>query len=140
MSPSSRRKDTRPPRASRALREAVCAANIELFRRGLAHFTFGNASAVDRERSLIIIKPSGVPYDKLTPASMVVTDLSGRVVEGRLNPSSDLPTHAALYGAFRDIGGIVHTHSMFATAFAQARKEIPAWARRTPTCSTDRCR
>jgi len=115
----------RTPRATRAIREQVCEANVELFRRGLAHFTFGNASAVDRDRRLIVIKPSGVPYDQLTEASMVVTDLKGRVLEGRLNPSSDLPTHAALYGAFADIGGIVHTHSIFATAFAQARKEIP---------------
>jgi len=111
--------------ASRALREAVCEANIELFRRGLARFTFGNASAVDREQGLIVIKPSGVAYDKLTPAMMVVTDLQGRVVEGSMRPSSDLPTHAALFRAFKRIGGIVHTHSMFATVFAQARREIP---------------
>jgi L-ribulose-5-phosphate 4-epimerase len=112
-------------RAPRALREAVCEANVELFRRGLAHFTFGNASAVDRERGLIVIKPSGVPYHELTPASMVVTDLEGEVVEGSLSPSSDLPTHAALYRAFDDIGGVAHTHSVFATAFAQARRPIP---------------
>ena len=112
-------------RAPRALRDAVCEANIELFRRGLAHFTFGNASAVDRERGLIVIKPSGVPYDALTPESMVVTDLEGTLVEGHLRPSSDLPTHAALYRAFAGIGGVAHTHSMFATAFAQARRAIP---------------
>lgn len=111
--------------ASRALRDAVCEANIELFRRGLARFTFGNASAVDREQGLIVIKPSGVAYDKLTPAMMVVTDMQGRVVEGSMRPSSDLPTHAALFRAFKRIGGIVHTHSMFATVFAQARREIP---------------
>lgn len=115
----------RPALAERALREAVCVANIELFQRGLAQFTFGNASGVDRERGLIVIKPSGVKYDKLTPASMVVTDLEGRVVEGSLRPSSDLPTHAKLYRSFKVIGGITHTHSMFATVFAQARREIP---------------
>lgn len=112
-------------RAPRALRDGVCEANVELFRRGLAHFTFGNASAIDRERRLIVIKPSGVAYDQLTPALMVVTDLEGVVVEGGLKPSSDLPTHAALYAAFGGIGGIVHTHSTFATAFAQARQAIP---------------
>ena len=112
-------------RASRALCEAVCEANIELFRLGLAHFTFGNASAVDRERGLIVIKPSGVPYDKLTPAMMVSTDLQGVIVQGTLRASSDLATHAALYRAFRSVGGVVHTHSVHATAFAQARREIP---------------
>ncbi|MBK8247605.1 MAG: L-ribulose-5-phosphate 4-epimerase AraD [Gemmatimonadetes bacterium] len=112
-------------RATRALREATCAANIELFTRGLAHFTFGNASAVDRERGLIVIKPSGVPYDRLTAARMVVTDLDGRVIEGSLRPSSDLPTHAALFAAFPGIGGVAHTHSLYATAFAQARRAIP---------------
>ncbi|HEX9564606.1 MAG TPA: L-ribulose-5-phosphate 4-epimerase AraD [Gemmatimonadaceae bacterium] len=112
-------------RAPRALREAVCEANVELFRRGLAHFTFGNASGIDRGRGLIAIKPSGVPYDELTPASMVVTDMDGNVVEGDLSPSSDLPAHGALYRAFADVGGVVHTHSIFATAFAQARRAIP---------------
>lgn len=110
---------------SQALREAVCEANIELFRRGLAKFTFGNASGVDREAGLIVIKPSGVAYDKLTPDMLVVTDLEGVVVEGDLRPSSDLPTHAALIRAFPSIGGVVHTHSMYATAFAQAAREIP---------------
>jgi L-ribulose-5-phosphate 4-epimerase len=114
-----------PGLVSPALREAVCDANIELFRRGLAKFTFGNASAVDREQGLIVIKPSGVSYDVLTPAMLVVTDLQGAVVAGDLRPSSDLPTHAALYRAFPAIGGVVHTHSMFATVFAQARREIP---------------
>ncbi len=114
-----------PVRASRAMREAVCEANIELFRRGLARFTFGNASAVDRELGLIVIKPSGVPYGSLTPAQMVVTDLMGVVTEGTLRPSSDLPTHAALFRAFPTIGGVAHTHSMFATVFAQARRAIP---------------
>jgi L-ribulose-5-phosphate 4-epimerase len=114
-------------RASKALRDAVCDANIELFRRGLARFTFGNASAVDREHGLIVIKPSGVPYDALTPAKLVVTDMQGTVVEGELRPSSDLPTHAALLRAFPQLGGVVHTHSMFATAFAQAGREIPCF-------------
>jgi L-ribulose-5-phosphate 4-epimerase len=107
------------------LREAVCEANIALFRLGLAKFTFGNASGVDREQGLIVIKPSGVGYDVLTPAMLVVTDLHGAVVQGSMRPSSDLPTHAALYRAFAGIGGVVHTHSQFATVFAQARREIP---------------
>jgi L-ribulose-5-phosphate 4-epimerase len=119
------RRKSAPGAVSQALREAVCEANIELFRRGLAKFTFGNASAVDREQGLIVIKPSGVSYDVLTPAMLVVTDLQGAVVAGDLRPSSDLATHAALYRAFPAIGGVVHTHSMFATVFAQARREIP---------------
>lgn len=112
-------------KASKSLREEVCAANISLFERGLAKFTFGNASAVDREQGLIVIKPSGVSYDVLTPAMLVVTDMRGAVVEGSLRPSSDLPTHAALFRAWDGIGGIVHTHSMYATVFAQARRAIP---------------
>jgi L-ribulose-5-phosphate 4-epimerase len=113
------------PNVSKALREAVCEANIALFRLGLAKFTFGNASGVDRDRGLIVIKPSGVSYDVLTPSMLVVTDLTGTVLHGALRPSSDLPTHAALYRAFPDIGGVVHTHSQFATVFAQACREIP---------------
>ncbi len=113
------------PRVSSALRVAVCEANVALFRLGLARFTFGNASGVDREQGLIVIKPSGVSYEVLTPAMLVVTDLEGAVVEGSLRPSSDLATHAAIYRAFTDVGGVVHTHSMFATVFAQARREIP---------------
>jgi len=112
-------------RVSLALREVVCEANSELFRRGLARFTFGNASAVDREQGLIVIKPSGVAYDVLTPRMLVVTDMNGVVVEGDLRPSSDLPTHAVLLRSFPQLGGVVHTHSMYATAFAQARREIP---------------
>ena len=84
-------------------------------------YTFGNASGVSREHGLVVIKPSGVPYDKMTPADMVITDLDGRVVEGELRPSSDLATHVALYRAFPSIGGVVHTHSRHATAWAQAR-------------------
>ena len=110
-----------------ALRAEVLDANLELVRRGLVLYTFGNASAVDRTQGLIVIKPSGVPYDKMTPADMVVTDLHGKIVEGSLRPSSDLPTHAALYRAFPSIGGVVHTHSRNATAWAQAGREIPCF-------------
>ncbi len=116
---------SRVAKAPRALREAACAANVALFERGLARFTFGNASAIDRERGLLVIKPSGVPYARLTVAQMVVTDLDGAVREGTLRPSSDLPTHAALARAFPTIGGVAHTHSLYATSFAQARREIP---------------
>lgn len=108
-----------------ALREQVVDANRELARRGLARFTFGNASAIDRATGHIVIKPSGVPYDDLRAKTLVVTDLEGRVVQGKLRPSSDLPTHAALYRAFTDIGGVVHTHSHYATVWAQAQREIP---------------
>jgi L-ribulose-5-phosphate 4-epimerase len=109
------------------LREQVLQANLDLVRRGLVLSTFGNASAVAREEGLIVIKPSGVPYDEMKPEHLVVTDLQGQVVEGTLRPSSDLPTHAALYRAFASIGGIAHTHSEFATAWAQARKSIPCF-------------
>ena len=108
-----------------SLRDQVLHANQELFRRGLARFTFGNASAIDRDAQQIIIKPSGVAYDQLTAATLVVTDLDGTVVDGALRPSSDLATHVALYKAFPDIGGIVHTHSHYATVWAQAQREIP---------------
>ncbi len=125
----SSKKSAKPSRAkrsaSRALRDEVCEANIELFRRGLARFTFGNASGVDRDQGLIVIKPSGVPYNRLTPAKLVVTDMDGVVVQGDLRPSSDLPTHAVLLRAYPTIGGVVHTHSMYATVFAQAQREIP---------------
>ena len=109
------------------LRAEVLEANLELVRRGLVLYTFGNASAVSRQDGLIAIKPSGVPYEKMTPADMVITDLNGRIVEGNLRPSSDLPTHAALYRAFPEIGGVVHTHSRHATAWAQAAREIPCF-------------
>ena len=115
------------PRASAALRKAVCHANIEIARRGLALFTFGNASAMDREAGLIVIKPSGVAYATLKPADLVVTDLDGRVVEGKLRPSSDLETHLELYRRWPSIGAIVHTHSHFATVWAQAAMEIPCY-------------
>ena len=109
------------------LRAEVLEANLELVRRGLVIYTFGNASAVSREHGLCVIKPSGVPYDKMTPADMVISDLDGRIVEGSLKPSTDLPTHVALYKAFPTIGGIAHTHSRHATAWAQAVCEIPCF-------------
>ena len=107
------------------LREEVCRANIKLYGSGLVTSTFGNVSGIDRKKSLIAIKPSGVPYKKLTPEDMVLIDLKGNKVEGRLNPSSDTKTHLELYRAFPDIGGVAHTHSTYATAWAQARKAIP---------------
>jgi L-ribulose-5-phosphate 4-epimerase len=107
------------------LREQVLEANLDLVRRGLVLSTFGNASGVARKEGLIVIKPSGVPYDRMKPKDLVVTDLQGQMVEGKLRPSSDLPTHAALYRAFPTIGGIAHTHSEYATAWAQAQKPIP---------------
>jgi L-ribulose-5-phosphate 4-epimerase len=109
------------------LRREVCEANVELARRGLAKFTFGNASGIDHERGLIVIKPSGVPYDQLRPETLTVVNLDGDVVEGALRPSSDLPTHLALYRAFTRVSGIVHTHSHYATVWAQACREIPCF-------------
>ena len=110
-----------------ALREEVLHANLEIARRGLAPHTFGNASGIDRTgpEPLVVIKPSGVDYAKLTPEDLVVTDLDGRIVDGRLRPSSDLDTHTLLYREFAEIGGVVHTHSEFATSWAQANREIP---------------
>ena len=107
------------------LKALVCTANLELVRQGLVSLTWGNASGFDRESRLLVIKPSGVPHNRLTPEAMVVVDLDGQVREGRHAPSSDTPTHAALYRAFPGIGGIVHTHSTHATAFAQAGRELP---------------
>jgi L-ribulose-5-phosphate 4-epimerase len=109
------------------LRQQVLDANLELVRRGLVLYTFGNASGIDRELNLIAIKPSGVPYDKMTPEDIVVTDLNGRVVEGKLRPSSDLDTHLEIYKRFPEAGGVAHTHSEFATAWAQARQPIPCF-------------
>jgi len=109
------------------LRAQVLEANLDLVRRGLVVATFGNASGVARDEGLIVIKPSGVPYDDMQPEHLVVTDLHGKIVEGTLRPSSDLPTHAALYRAFPKIGGIAHTHSEHATAWAQARTAIPCF-------------
>lgn len=108
-----------------SLREQVLEANLELVRRGLVLFTFGNASAIDRGEGLVAIKPSGVPYEKMKPRDLVITDLNGNIREGTLRPSSDLPTHLVLYKAFPKIGGVAHTHSEYATAWAQARKPIP---------------
>ena len=108
-----------------ALKEQVCKANKDLVKHGLVIFTWGNVSAIDRASGLVVIKPSGVSYDDMTPADMVVVDLEGKVVEGSLNPSSDTPTHLELYKAFPEIGGVVHTHSTFATAWAQAGRDIP---------------
>jgi L-ribulose-5-phosphate 4-epimerase len=108
-----------------ALRTEVHEANLEIVRRGLVLYTFGNASGISRDQGFIVIKPSGVPYENMSPADLVIADLDGRVVEGSLKPSSDLATHAALYRAFPSIGGVVHTHSRHATAWAQACREIP---------------
>jgi L-ribulose-5-phosphate 4-epimerase len=107
------------------LREEVLEANLELVRRGLVLYTFGNCSGISREDSLVVIKPSGVPYETMKSEHLVVTDLHGKIVEGHLRPSSDLATHIVLYKAFPKIGGVSHTHSEYATAWAQARKAIP---------------
>ena len=108
-----------------ALKETVCEANLELSRRGVVLYTWGNVSGIDRARGLVVIKPSGVPYQGMQPSDMVVVDLEGRIVEGTLRPSSDTPTHLELYKAFPEIGGVVHTHSTHAVVFAQAGMEIP---------------
>ena len=111
-----------------SLREAVCKANLDLPRYDLVTFTWGNVSGIDRESGLVVIKPSGVAYEDLTPEKMVVVSLDdGSVVEGNLRPSSDTPTHLELYRAFPEAGGIVHTHSRWATGWAQAGRSIPAY-------------
>jgi len=107
------------------LKERVYQANLDLVGHGLVILTFGNASGIDRRRGIVAIKPSGVGYEEMKPADIVLVDLDGRVVEGKLRPSSDTPTHLALYRAFRTIGGIAHAHSEYATMFAQAGHEIP---------------
>lgn len=107
------------------LKEQVCRANLALVDHRLVIFTWGNVSGIDRERGLVVIKPSGVPYDRLTASRMVVLDLEGHIVEGELNPSSDTPTHLEIYRSFPEVGGVVHTHSTFATAWAQAERAIP---------------
>ena len=109
------------------LKHAVYEANMELPHRGLVTYTWGNVSGIDRERGLVVIKPSGVSYDELTPDDLVVMDLDGKVVDGKLNPSSDTKTHLELYKAFPEIGGIVHTHSPYAVGWAQAGRDIPAY-------------
>ncbi len=108
------------------LKQEVCKANLLLPKHGLVTFTWGNVSAVDRETGLVVIKPSGVEYDEMTADDMVVVDLDGNVVEGHYKPSSDTPTHVELYKAFPSLGGVVHTHSRWATSFAQAGVSIPA--------------
>src|ERR1700758_70464 len=108
----------------RTLREEVLDANLELVRRGLVLYTFGNASGMDRSEGLVAIKPSGVPYEELTPEHIVISDLDGKIVDGNLRPSSDLPTHLELYRCFPNTGGGAHTHSEFATAWAQAETPI----------------
>src|SRR5580700_11264395 len=109
------------------LREEVLEANLELVRQGLVLYTFGNVSGIAREKGLVVIKPSGVPYAQMKPEHLMVTDLSGNIVEGKLRPSSDLPTHLVLYNHFAEIGGVAHSHSAYATAWAQARKPIPCF-------------
>lgn len=111
----------------KGLREEVLEANLELVRRGLVLYTFGNASGISREEGLVAIKPSGVAYETMKAEDLVVVDLEGNIVEGALRPSSDLPTHLILYKAFKGIGGVAHTHSSAATAWAQAQKEIPCF-------------
>ena len=111
----------------KSLREAVYEANMELPRRGLVTYTWGNVSGIDRERGLVVIKPSGVDYDELSPDKLVVLDLEGRIVDSKLNPSSDTKTHLELYKRYPDLGGIVHTHSVHAVAWAQAAMDIPCY-------------
>ena len=108
------------------LKEKVCQANIDLVKHNLVVFTWGNVSGIDREKGFVVIKPSGVSYDGMKPADMVVLDLDGNIVEGKYKPSSDTPTHLVLYKNFKNIGGIVHTHSELATSWAQAGKGIPS--------------
>ena len=109
------------------LKEKVCRANLDLVKHGLVIFTWGNVSGVDRKKGMMVIKPSGVEYDHMKPEDMVVLDLEGNIAEGSLRPSSDTPTHLVLYRNFPAIGGIVHTHSEWATSWAQAGKPIPAY-------------
>jgi len=118
------------------LKRDVCQANLDLVKAGLVIQTWGNASGIDRRRGLVVIKPSGVPYDGMSPRHMVVVSIqSGKVVEGRLKPSSDTATHLVLYRVFPGIGAIVHTHSLYATAWAQAKKDLPSYG----TTQADYC-
>ncbi|MEI7938411.1 MAG: L-ribulose-5-phosphate 4-epimerase [Verrucomicrobiota bacterium] len=118
------------------LKIEVCRANLDLVQSGLVVETWGNASGIDRQRGLVVIKPSGVPYEVMTPRHMVVVSLeSGKVVEGRFKPSSDTPTHLVFYRAFAGIGAVVHTHSLYATAWAQAKKDLPSYG----TTQADYC-
>jgi L-ribulose-5-phosphate 4-epimerase len=111
----------------KTLREEVLEANLELVRRGLVLYTFGNVSGMDRNQGLVAIKPSGVPYEQLTPGDIVISDLDSKIVDGKLRPSSDLATHLELYKQFAKIGGVAHTHSEFATAWSQAETPIPCF-------------
>jgi L-ribulose-5-phosphate 4-epimerase len=115
------------PTAFTTLQQDVLEANLELVRHGLVLYTFGNASGIDREQGIVAIKPSGVPYESLTPADMVLCDLEGNLLDNRLRPSSDLATHLHLYREFPAIGGVVHTHSEYATSWAQAGRAIPPY-------------
>jgi len=107
------------------LKEIVCRANLDLVRHNLVLFTWGNVSAIDREKGLVVIKPSGIAYDEMTAEQMVAVDLEGKIIDGKYKPSSDTATHLVLYKHFPQIGGVVHTHSTFATSWAQARRGIP---------------
>ncbi|PYX88219.1 MAG: L-ribulose-5-phosphate 4-epimerase [Acidobacteria bacterium] len=109
------------------LREEVLDSNLDLVRQGLVLYTFGNVSGISRADGVVVIKPSGVPYDRLKPGDLVATDLEGNILEGDLRPSSDLPTHLVLYNAFPGIGGVAHSHSEYATSWAQARRPIPCF-------------
>ena len=115
------------PSPYRELKERAWAANQEIPKRGLAIYTFGNVSALDADRGVVAIKPSGVEYERLAVDDLVVVDLAGKLVEGKLRPSSDTPTHLVLYRAWTGIGGVVHTHSTYATGWAQARRPIPIY-------------
>src|SRR5262245_7568380 len=117
----------KPKMLLQELREAVLQANLELVRHRLVLYTFGNVSGISREDALVVIKPSGVPYEGMEPEHMVVTDLEGRIVEGKLRPSSDLATHLVLYKAFAEVGGIAHTHADYATSWAQTCQPIPCF-------------
>ena len=120
------------------LKEQVLQANLQLPKHDLVTFTWGNVSGLDRESGLVVIKPSGVSYDSMTAADMVVVDLDGKVVEGKWKPSSDTPTHVALYRAFSAMGGIVHTHSRWATTFAQAGGGSRPWVPPRGTTSMEK--
>jgi L-ribulose-5-phosphate 4-epimerase len=109
------------------LKQKVWEANLELFKFGLVIFTWGNVSGIDRKQGLVVIKPSGVSYDKMKPEDMVIVDLDGKVVDSKLKPSSDTPTHLVLYKSFKTIEGVVHTHSEWATSWAQAGRSIPVY-------------
>ncbi len=111
----------------KSLRDEVLDANFELVRRGLVLYTFGNVSGISRQDGFVVIKPSGVPYDRMKPEDLVIVDLDGNAVEGHLRPSSDLPTHLVLYRSFPAIGGIAHSHSRSASSWAQAQREIPCF-------------